>query len=705
MKCGTHDVGGFKLVSLRLANITKKYKLENGKERVVLDNISLSFPSNGFVSVIGKSGSGKSTLLNMISLLDEPTNGCVYFNGKNINKFNLKEKENYRNKNIGIIFQHYHLLENESVIFNIMLPLLIKGINANKAAITAKNPLKHIDFNEKLYHARCKDLSGGEKERVAILRSLVNNPQIILADEPTGALDSKNSIVVMELLKQISKDRLVIVVSHNEQLVDKYSDRKITIKDGKIDSDIECKKVTKSIEKIHEEKHNKKSYWIRSLSKSNFIRRIKRNIIGMASLFVGLVSSLLIVGFSNGSPSSIKKSTYQQIDYGVATISKETSQQIPGSKMSLVQMTRPSEAELINSQVALEHFYLEPNITTLISKYPTIKSGDSRLEELSYNPIYSFIDNSLNKDLLIKGKIPKEETLFEVLINKKGYEYIKKEFQSEPIGLTLSVHSEYEYHNYDDSNQVITDYFIFDKEITIVGMVDDLSFLSTPKLYYSYQVLKEYLQETLLVNMSAKKGKDITWYDMIVNCDNSEDLSSYSYLLFLKDYKNVPYLKEYIDLVQAPLKIESPSLTISDALFSLINAATLGMELFLIIALVGTTLILGIISFSSYTEDKKTSAILTCLGSSKKEIFSIYFYENLFICLISLISSLIFAPLLALLANFIIKSITGFINMISIPLLAILIIIPATIIICSLSTYLPLFFSKKISPKEELSEE
>jgi hypothetical protein len=134
----------------------------------------------------------------------------------------------------------------------------------------------------------------------------------------------------------------------------------------------------------------------------------KRNIIGMTSLFVGLVSSLLIVGFSNGSPSSIKKSTYQQIDYGVATISKETSQQIPGSKMSLVQMTRPSEAELINSQDALEHFYLEPNITKLFSKYPTIKSGDSRLEELSYNPIYSFIDNSLNKDLLIKGKIPEE---------------------------------------------------------------------------------------------------------------------------------------------------------------------------------------------------------------------------------------------------------------------------------------------------------
>ena len=129
------------------------------------------------------------------------------------------------------------------------------------------------------------------------------------------------------------------------------------------------------------------------------------------------------------------------------------------------------------------------------------------------------------------------------------------------------------------------------------------------------------------------------------------------------------------------------------------------MELFLIIALVGTTLILGIISFSSYTEDKKTSAILTWLGANKKEIFSIYFYENLFICLISLISSFAISPLLALLTNFIIQNITGFMNMISIPLLTFLIIIPSTLLICTGSTYLPLFFSKKISPKEELAEE
>ena len=692
---------------LRLANVTKKYKLENGKERVVLNNVSLSFPSSGLISIVGKSGSGKSTLINMISLLDDSTNGCVFFNGRNINKWNAKEKEKYRNKNIGIVFQHYQLLENETVLFNIMLPALIIGKKAKEAEIAAKNLLKSIDFKENLYKSKCKDLSGGEKERVAILRALINDPQIILADEPTGALDSKNSILVMELLKQISKTKLVIVVSHNEQLVNKYSDHKILIKDGCVEESSNDVKDNEISPLKNSDKNARQKHWIRTLSKSNFLRRIKRNVVAMTSLFIGLVSSLLIVGFSNGSGGSIRNSTYKQIDYGVATISKEVSQQIPGSKMTLVQMSRPYESELLESKETLDNFYIEPNITSLISKYPIIKSGDSKLEELSYNPIYSFIDNSLNKDLLIKGSLPAEETLFEVLINKKGYEYIRKEFNSEPIGLTLTIHSEYEHHYYggDNLNQVITDYFIYDKEVTIVGVVDDLSFLATPKLYYSYQVAKEYIKDTLLVNLSTYKDSDVTWYDMLLDCDSNDPLSSYSYLLFLKEYNQNPLLDEYIKNIKEPLKIDSPAITVSNALFDLITAATLGMELFLAIALIGTTLILGIISFSSYTEDKKTSAILTCLGANKKEIFSIYFYENLFICLISMISAFVFSPLLALLANQIVKSITGFIDMVSIPLLAILIVIPITLLICAGSTYLPLSFSKKISPKEELLEE
>ena len=224
---------------IKLSHVSRKYSLKDNKQKIALDNVSLSF-DKGLIAIIGKSGSGKSTLINMLSLLDDPTNGVVYFKNENINKWSNKRKNNYRNKDIGIVFQNYHLLEEYTALFNIILPALIGGKSKKEAEKIAKELAKSLNFNESLLSHRCSDLSGGEKERVAILRAIINNPKVIIADEPTGALDSKNSIDVMNLLKQISKDRLVIMVSHNLTLVKKYADDIISIKDGKI---FGCKKI------------------------------------------------------------------------------------------------------------------------------------------------------------------------------------------------------------------------------------------------------------------------------------------------------------------------------------------------------------------------------------------------------------------------------------------------------------------------------
>ena len=217
---------------LRISNLTKKYYLPSGKERTVLSNACYTFPNNGLVSIFGKSGSGKSTLLNLIALLDEPTNGVVYFNDENIFRYSIKQKNDYRNKEIGIIFQQPNLLENYSVLFNITLPALISGKSVKKVEILGKNLLKSINFNENLYLKKCKDLSGGEKERVNILRALINNPKILICDEPTGSLDYQNSLLIMDILKEVSRNRLVILVSHNAYLVNKYSDVVLFIEQG-----------------------------------------------------------------------------------------------------------------------------------------------------------------------------------------------------------------------------------------------------------------------------------------------------------------------------------------------------------------------------------------------------------------------------------------------------------------------------------------
>ena len=218
---------------VHIVDITKTYTT-NSVEKHALHHFSYSFPTTGLIGIVGKSGSGKSTLLNMIALLDKPTSGDIYFNNENISKWSNKRKLRYRSEDLGIIFQHYNLIETESVMYNIMLPALIMGKSDKAAKELAKNLLESINYRKDLYHQKVYNLSGGEKERVGILRALINDPKIILADEPTGALDSENSLLIMETLKNISKTKLVIVVSHNMPLIMKYADRLIELKDGKL---------------------------------------------------------------------------------------------------------------------------------------------------------------------------------------------------------------------------------------------------------------------------------------------------------------------------------------------------------------------------------------------------------------------------------------------------------------------------------------
>ena len=699
---------------LRISGLTKKFKINETQEKTVLDNVSLILPSSGLVAIVGKSGSGKSTLLNMISLLDKPTAGRVYFMNENTATWKKKRIEQYLNKDIGIVFQNYHLLENETGLFNVALPLLISGEDGKIALQLAKNLLEDMGIREELYLRKCRDMSGGEKERIAILRAIINNPKVVLADEPTGALDSNNSILVMDIFKKISQKRLVVFVTHNTELVKKYANQIISIKDGKVESD-EGNFMNEDQETITKDKTKQgKSSWCYQLTKSNFMRRRKRNLFSVFGLVIGLVSSMLIMGFAFGHKESIKTKSYSQFNFGVATLYKQTTQNISGSKMALVQMSKLSDDEMNSISDELSLFEIEPNTDALLPMAPRIISGEVVLDELSYCPVYSFNNSFIDKSLLINGELPNDD-LHEVVINKSAYKYLKNKFNAEPIGLEFVVHSDYENHYYtDDSGKpVITDYFIFDNSVIITGVVDDFYFLSTPKMYYSYSSFKEYLYETILVNLSAYLDYEVCWYDYLLSVDGNNPLSSYSSRVFLKEITNTEKLEMIIKQIPDPYVLESTPITICETFLNLMDAATIGMELFLVITLTGTVLIMGIISFSSYSEDKKTSAILTCMGARRGDIFSIYFYENLLLGCIALGISLILSPILSLIGNQIILKLTGFESMINIPFLSLLnfpllfpiILVVATLLVCVVSTYIPLFFSKKISPREELMEE
>ncbi len=220
---------------LRLNNITKTY-ITGDLRQQALDGISISFRKSEFVSVLGQSGSGKTTLLNIIGGLDQYTTGDLIINGKSTKEYNDADWDTYRNHSIGFVFQSYNLIPHQSVLSNVELALTLSGVSKSERRRRAIEALKAVGLEEHI-HKRPNQMSGGQMQRVSIARALINNPDILLADEPTGALDSETSIQVMELLKEIAKDRLVIMVTHNPELAETYSTRIVRLLDGKIISD------------------------------------------------------------------------------------------------------------------------------------------------------------------------------------------------------------------------------------------------------------------------------------------------------------------------------------------------------------------------------------------------------------------------------------------------------------------------------------
>ncbi|MBE6136114.1 MAG: ATP-binding cassette domain-containing protein [Erysipelotrichaceae bacterium] len=701
---------------LKISHLDKQFKISDNNSVEVLKEINLTFPDVGLVGILGKSGCGKSTLLNMISMLDKPTSGTILINDTPTKRWKRKQIEKFRRNEIGVIFQNYNLLEDQDVIYNISLPLLINGYSFKEAEERAINLLDSINFSKELYHQKINKLSGGEKQRVAILRAISISPKILLCDEPTGALDSDNSFMVMSLLKKISENVLVIVVSHNQSLLTNMSDYIIRMKDGKI---IEQKAVKEIGEVKLAEKSKKRSHranWVDKIASSNFKRRLGRNIISCISLAICLTATTLVIGFIQNIDNRINEECYKHLDIGVSTISKETSSKLEDSVITLVRSSRPSKVDLASLKRDYQHYYYELNYDALVPTYVASSYENKPLEEFIYTSVYSFIDNSVNKSLLIKGHFPKEDSLLEVVINQKAYEEMKK-YVSEPLNSWIDLSHRYEtnYYTYDEDNTVLNDVFVYEKRAKIVGVVDELNFLSMPTIYYPYVALDEYLSSYLLNNYSEYMDVDYSWKEKIQDEIDTNYLTSYSYKLFLKNYGDYHLITSDKDKLKETFSITNNSLIVQEAFTNLISASCIGVELFLIIAIIGTILIVGLISFSSYSEDKKRSAILTCLGADLFQIIDIYVNENIMIVAISLLLSFSLLIPIKNLANYLLFQLIKIDNIvvlpssisqnIALPYSYYLALIIASIIVVILSTFIPIVFSKRIAVNEELREE
>ncbi len=218
---------------LELKNISKKYNYGKTNENTVLSNVSLSVQDGDFIAIMGRSGVGKSTLLHIIALLDNPTSGEYFFDGKNTAVLSDRQSAKYRNKKIGILLQDFRLLESENVIKNVMAPLYFSDTPFNKMKQTAYNALERIGISN-LANQNAGTLSGGEKQRVALARAIVNSPSVLLADEPTGALDSKNRDLLMDLISELNHQKTTIVIVTHDINVAKRCTNNLLMSDGKI---------------------------------------------------------------------------------------------------------------------------------------------------------------------------------------------------------------------------------------------------------------------------------------------------------------------------------------------------------------------------------------------------------------------------------------------------------------------------------------
>lgn len=323
---------------LKLQGITKDYIVGDGKVEA-LKGVDIEFRKSEFVAILGASGCGKTTLLNIVGGLDKYTTGDLIINNKSTKNYSDYEWDTYRNHSVGFVFQSYNLIPHQTVLNNVELALTLSGVSKHERRQRAKEALKKVGLGDQI-NKKPNQLSGGQMQRVSIARAIVNDPEIILADEPTGALDTTTSIQVLDILKEIAKDRLVVMVTHNPELADQYATRTIRLTDGLVISDsnpyesvieeVKEEKIVKG-KKREARKHKKKSsmsFWTAfSLSLNNLMTKKARTILTAFAGSIGIIGIALILSLSSGFQNYIDKvqedtlSTYpiviesQTVDY------------------------------------------------------------------------------------------------------------------------------------------------------------------------------------------------------------------------------------------------------------------------------------------------------------------------------------------------------------------------------------------------------
>lgn len=730
---------------LTLKNIKKIYEQS---DEAVLDDINLTFNRDEFVSILGCSGAGKSTLLNIIGGLDDKTSGKLLINGKDIYKRDDLNLDYYRKNNVGFIFQNYNLIEHLTVYENVMLPLLLTN-SKNKH----KRVLKILDktgLKEKKNSKIC-DLSGGQKQRVAISRALINNPDIILADEPTGALDYKTGYEIMNLIKKLSKNKLVIMVTHNKVLAKKYSSRIIYLDKGRVISDTNPSRKKKIYFNI---KYNGRNLSIKNaLLYSIKTIKAKRKSFLLTSLAssIGLILVALIISVSNGLKKEMnlyEKNVLSSVPIVIPSVKTKISNKskMPKNKLYSYDYKEESKINPINDDfikyinkmktklpcdinysrnlkfnvLTEDHNlldnvefsqmpsikYIKKNYTLLAGSYPKNKN-ELMLVADQKNRIDKNILDALkfNDDVNVSDIFKKKMKLIfndDFYIKKDNVYFINKNFENV----------------YKEKNNVA---------LKIVGIIritkdEEESYknnLANEKSSLAY--LSNLADDVIDKNINSDIISDINKNDniMVENINRAEgvlkkklggDKTPDLIYIYPKDYTSKNLIIKYINKYNKN-KNESKKITYInysketiDASKQMINIISMVLILFSSISLICTSIMIGIITYISVNNRTKEIGILRSIGASKKEVAMIFLSEVLITGASSGVIGIFISNILLFLGNIILRNLDIINQKITLNAGYSVSLILINVLLIMLGSVIPSFLASKKNPSLALKE-
>lgn len=662
---------------LKLKNISKSYTIGDFNQNA-LDNLSVEFKNKDFVAVLGPSGCGKTTLLNVIGGLDHADKGDLFINGKSTKDFNDSEWDMYRNNSIGFIFQSHNLITHLSVLQNVELGLSLSGVSKSERIRRAKEVLVQVGLKDHI-HKRPNQLSGGQSQRVAIARALANNPDIILADEPTGSLDSETSIQIMELIKEIAKEKLVILVTHDSELANKYASRLIRLKDGQIISD--SSPVKEEIALTDEIKFKKTSMSFKTafISSINNIRtKLGRTILTAVAGSIGIIGIALILSLSNGLDQQIQKFEEDTLSgYPISiTESKIDFEKMMSYGQEDLTAYPETDYALVFDESELRSF-LQPNLITddyiqYVEDY-VAGEGQNTLVGVKYQRYvnmsllqYYEISEGVGTYLPIfqEKKIPDDTAV-------SPYEAAMAIFTLLPEGEVFANNYDVIYGSYPENDLengqigvvLIVDEYnrIFKSTLTVLGFdttdISEISFSDIVgkelKLYVGeYDVLTSDVDTALDVTITGiVRQKDTSNVSLFYNgLGYTSDVSDYIYTnypdqvgeirqisLYPNSFDDKELVKAYLDAYNVGLadsdQIEyiDQAATFTAMVGGVIDTISIVLIAFAAISLVVSSIMISIITYVSVIERTKEIGVLRALGARKKDISRIFNVENVII--------------------------------------------------------------------------